>query len=156
MRRLEDYFCNDPLGMLYNLEPEEPKPKPKPQYVEERVDEPEKAQVMMKVKSRRKGLYAVMADNLRHMRVRNLEDRGLWEIIAEGDILALKLSKETGVLTLADKTHRLAAEGNYLVIANDERKIKRAIADLYKVYRGYHRYIKAKKRLSASLPQPSI
>ena len=137
----------NPLQLLDNLEPEDPKPKPKPQYAEERVYEVDKAIIMTKFKNRR-GTNALMADNFPHMRVINLEKRGIWETIAEGNILTLKRNKETGVLILAHKAYRMARVGSYVVIANNEREIKRAIADLRRINSEYHQYKKGQEATS--------
>jgi len=127
--RLERYFCNGA----------EPKPpKPNGAYPTLTYDgELEKLQVMIEAKGSR-GPFRMIGDNLPNVEMTNLTPNGKWNMIYDGDIIRLREHKGNGRLAFIHKPTR-----RRFSIA-DERQIKRFIADLYKAYRSYHRYRKAR------------
>jgi len=150
MRRLEDYFCDDPLGMLYNLEAwDKPGPKPKPKDYSVLLHEAElgnKAILTVEGESSR-GPYRMTAKSLNYVRRTDLKEKGHWENVFRGHVLRLRWHKQDHTYILTDKRRR----HQVLLAVKDEHELRHLLADMRKLHPVWHRHIKAKKHSQATI-----
>ena len=125
--RLERYFCNGAIE----------EPKPTLRYPTLTSGELLSSQVMIEAMGPL-GPFRLIGDNLLNVEMTNLTPNDKWNMIYDGDIIRLREHKGTGRLSFIYKAKR-----RWFSIA-DERQKKRFVADLYKAYRSYHRYRKAR------------
>ena len=88
----------------------------------------ESVSLKLKAKDSLGQAFSMELEGLRARRVNDLREKGVWEIVYDGDILRLKRHKGKAIYALIDKT-----TGDR-IMAKDERKVKRLKADLKKLY----------------------